>query len=188
LSPLITAISWCWINQKRLPVRAPSACANLSASRKSAVRCYVDHCDVGRGIFAAEPLPAGALVLAFTGRLLTLREVRAKGALAANVLQIGINQYLDLEEPGRFVNHSCRPNAGVVNLTALVTLRPVRRAEEIRFDYSTTISDGWTMPCKCGMPECRGVVAAYQLLPPALRQRYALLGVVQPFMLDLVGA
>jgi hypothetical protein len=38
------------------------------------------------------------------------------------------------------------------------------------------------------MPECRGVVAAYQLLPPALRQRYALLGVVQPFMLDLVGA
>ena len=109
---------------------------------------------------------------------------RAKGAGAANALQIGVDRYLDLDEPGRFVNHSCEPNAGVMDDTRLVALRAIAAGEEIRFDYSTTVSDGWTMTCRCGSPECRGLVVAYQLLPPALRQRYAVLALVQRFMIE----
>jgi hypothetical protein len=145
-------------------------------------------CDVGRGLFAAEVIAAGCEILRFTGPLLTLNEVRANGAGAANALQIGVDRYLDLDGPGRFANHSCTPNAGVVDNTRLVALRAIAAGEEIRFDYSTTISDGWTMACRCGSPDCRGLVVAFQLLPPLLQRRYAVLGVVQRFMLEEVEA
>ena len=151
-------------------------------------RTRVADSPLGRGLFAEEPIAAGRQILEFTGPLLTLLEVRAKGPLAANALQIGIDRYRYLDEPGRFVNHSCAPNAGVKDDTRLVALRDIAGGEEIRFDYSTTVSDGWTMPCRCGAPECRGLVVAYQLLPAALRERYAFLGLVQRFILTARGA
>jgi SET domain-containing protein len=149
---------------------------------------YTADCALGRGLFAGEPIAAGSEILRFTGPVLTLKEVRLRGAAAANSLQVGIDRYLDLDEPGRFVNHSCAPNAAVVGDTSLVAIRDIDEADEIRFDYSTTVGDGWTMPCRCGAPGCRGLVVAFQLLPDRLRHRYALLGQVQHFILDLVGA
>jgi SET domain-containing protein len=152
------------------------------------LRTYVDSCAVGRGLFAAEPIAAGTEILRFTGPVLTLNEVRARGAAAANALQIGIDRYLYLDEPGRFVNHSCAPNAAVLGDTSLAAIRAIPAGEEIRFDYSTTVSDGWTMACRCGSTECRGLVVAFQLLPEPLRRRYALLGQVQRFIRELVEA
>jgi SET domain-containing protein len=151
-------------------------------------RTYIDACPVGRGLFAAEPVAAGTEILRFTGPVLTLNEVRTRGPAAANALQIGIDCYLFLDEPGRFVNHSCAPNAAVLGDTSLVAIRPIAVGEEIRFDYSTTVSDGWTMACRCGSNDCRGLVVAFQLLPEPLRRRYALLGHVQRFIRELVEA
>ena len=144
---------------------------------------FIADCNVGRGLFTAERIAAGAVILRFEGPELTLREVRAKGDAAANTLQIGVNRYLDLAEPGRLVNHACDPNAGVRDPVRLIAVKNIEPGEEIRFDYSTTISDGWTMTCLCGSPCCRGVVRAFQLLPPELQQRYAMLRIVQPFIL-----
>jgi hypothetical protein len=151
-------------------------------------RTYISTCPVGRGLFAGEPITAGTEILLFTGPELTLKEVRARGPAAANALQVDIDRYLYLDEPGRFVNHSCAPNAAVVSDTSLMSIRRIEAGEEICFDYSTTVSDGWTMPCRCGSPNCRGLIVAFQLLPERLRRRYALLGQVQHFILDLVGA
>jgi SET domain-containing protein len=107
---------------------------------------YIAECPIGRGLFAGESIAAGTEILRLTGPILTLNEVRAKGpSQAANALQIGIDRYLDLEVPGRFINHSCCPNAAVIRDTTLVAIRQIAAGEEIRFDYSTTISDGWTM-------------------------------------------
>jgi len=153
-----------------------------------APRIRIGDCDVGRGVFAEEPISAGTEILQFTGPLLTLNEVRSQGALAANALQIGIDRYLYLDEPGRLINHSCAPNAGVRDDVRLVALRDIVTGEEVRFDYSTTVSDGWTMACHCGTAECRNLVVAFQLLPGPLRQRYAVLGVVQRFILEAVEA
>jgi len=149
-------------------------------------KTYIAECAVGRGLFAAEAIPAGAPILTLCGPELTLREVRDKGAAAANALQIGIDRYIDLEEPGRLLNHSCRPNAGIFGDTQVVALQAISADEEIRFDYSTTVSDGWTMACRCDVPECRGLVVAFQLLPAKLRQQYAILGCVQRFIREEV--
>jgi SET domain-containing protein len=148
---------------------------------------YIAECNVGRGLFAGESIAAGMEILHFTGPILTLNEVRAKGpSQAANALQIGIDRYVDLDEPGRFINHSCSPNAAVIRDTTLVAGRPIAAGEEIRFDYSTTISDGWTMACLCGAEDCRRLVVAFQLLPENLRRRYAVLGHVQRFIVEQV--
>ena len=147
-------------------------------------RFYVAACDVGRGLFAAEDLREGTEILHFEGPELTLAQVRAKTDRACDALQIGVNRYIDLSDPGRLVNHSCNPNAGVRDDYKLVALRQIRRDEEIRFDYSTTIGDGWTMPCCCGFAECRGLVAAYRLLPESLRCRYEILALVQRFLIE----
>jgi uncharacterized protein len=148
---------------------------------------YVATCDVGRGLFAAEPIGAGVQILEFRGPELTLSEARARGD-AANALQIGVDRYLYLDEPGRFINHSCAPNAAVIDDTRLCALRDIAAGEEIRFDYSTTVSDGWTMSCRCGAPGCRDIVVAFQLLPVPLRQHYAIRRFVQRFIVDQVGA
>ncbi len=145
---------------------------------------FVAKCDIGRGLFAAGPISAGAEILTLSGPLLTLRQVRAKGALAANALQVGIDRYLDLAEPGRLINHSCAPNVGIKDDVRLVALADIAAETELRFDYSTTIGDGWTMPCRCGAVHCRGLISAYHLLPAELRLRYALLGLVQRFLLE----
>lgn len=143
---------------------------------------------IGDGLFASNEIATGREILRFTGPIRTLAEVRAKGPLAANALQIGLKSYLDLEPPGRLVNHSCDPNAAVFDNLRLIALRTISTGEEIRFDYSTTISDGWTMECRCGSPRCRGVVAAFQLLPRPLRLKYALLGCVQRFIIEVIEA
>ncbi len=149
---------------------------------------YAGPCDVGQGLFAARPIAAGRVILRLSGPELTLAEVRRKGAAAANSLQIGVNRYLDLESPGRLVNHSCRHNAYVQADVFLTAARDIPPDEEIRFDYSTTIGDGWTMPCACGQPECRGLVRAFLLLPPQLRLRYEILGAAQRFLREELGA
>ena len=149
----------------------------------------IAECSVDRGLFSRELIAAGTEILRLTGPILTLKEVRAKGpAAAANALQIGIDRYLDLDEPGRFINHSCAPNAAVIRDTTLVAIRAIAAGEEIRFDYSTTISDGWSMACRCGAENCRGLIVAFQLLPENIRRRYAVLGQVQRFMLEQVGS
>lgn len=150
----------------------------------SASRTYVAPCDVGLGLFASEELIEGSEILKFDGPGLTLSEVRAKGPRACDALQVGVNRYIDLADPGRVINHSCDPNAGVRNDFTLVALRRILPNEEIRFDYSTTIGDGWTMPCCCGSAECRGLIVAFRLLPEDLRCKYAVLGLVQRFLVE----
>ena len=144
--------------------------------------------DIGLGVFARAPIDAGQTICVLRGPLLNLRQVRAKGAAAGNVLQVGTNCYLDLEPPGRYLNHACVPNAGLRDDTRLVALNQISANTEIRFDYSTTIGDGWTMPCACGAAGCRGNIAAFQCLPANLRQRYLTLDIVQRFLWQELGA
>ena len=86
-------------------------------------------------------------------------------------------------EPDRYLNHSCDPNAGIVDNRRLVAIRAIAAGEEIRFDYSTTMAeDFWTLECRCGSPLCRGTVTDFRLLPSEVKQRYLELGVVQGFI------
>jgi uncharacterized protein len=153
-----------------------------------AAPCRGDRALIGRGLFASRPIQRGELILTFRGAELSLAEVREKGDLAANALQVGRGLYLDLEEPGRLFNHSCDPNVGVFRGVEVRALRQIATDVELCFDYATTVGDGWTMGCRCDSPACRQVVRAFLTLPESVRLRYVVLGAVSPFLVDQLGA
>jgi SET domain-containing protein len=64
-------------------------------------------------------------------------------------------------DPMCFINHSCSPNARVVNGVVMVALRDIPEGEEIGWDYRQTDNLGrweYEFKCECGTPGCVGVV------------------------------
>jgi hypothetical protein len=150
---------------------------------------YVAQCDVGRGVFAGKDFAAWEEILRFSGPSISFADTLAKGEDAANPLQVGDDEYLDIGAPGVLVNHSCAPNAGIIEDRVLVALRPIARGEEIRYDYSTTMwEDCWTMDCLCGSARCRGVVRDFPTLPAEIQAEYLRLGVVQGYIVRRLQA
>ena len=141
----------------------------------------------GRGTFAAQHFQPGQRILTFDGPVLSTREMLALGPDRAFALQIGSDEFLDLMLPGRYLNHSCDPNAGIMDDRVLIALRAIVPGEEIRFDYSTSMrGDHWTMECRCREYLCRRVVLDFHHLPPITQNRYLQLGIVQRFIADEV--
>jgi hypothetical protein len=146
-------------------------------------KTFVAPCDVGKGVFAALRFAPGDVILRFRGGLFDRADPIHDTPAGANLLQIGIGQYLLPRPNGLFVNHSCRPNAGLVGTRTLVAIREIEPEEEIRFDYSTSMDEGfWTMECACGEPGCRRVVTDFRLLPEAVKWCYLSAGLVPGFI------
>jgi hypothetical protein len=142
---------------------------------------------LGRGVFAAQHFQPGQPILTLGGPLLSAPEMLALGRDRVYALQVGPGRFVDLLPPGRYLNHSCDPNAGIVDQRELIALREIVPGEEVRFDYSTSmLEDHWTMECRCGEYLCRRVVLEFHHLPPITQNRYLQLGVVQRFIVDEV--
>jgi hypothetical protein len=138
---------------------------------------------LGRGLFAVKGFAENELIVTLHGPRYDREDPIHDTVEGANLLQTGRRTYIMLQEPGVFANHSCDPNAGIRQNRLLMAIRGIRPGEEIRFDYSTTMDEGfWTMPCRCGSPSCRGVVRDFHTLPPLLRRRYLDLDIVQGFI------
>ncbi|MBM7112452.1 SET domain-containing protein [Archangium primigenium] len=147
-------------------------------------KVFVAECRLGRGVFAAVPFKRGDVILTFAGQLRSLRDILGRPD-SFNMLQVGRDEYLELEAPGLYGNHSCEPNAGLQDNTTLVALRDILAGEEILYDYSTTMSeDPETMECRCCTRLCRGMVRDFQHLPPEVRHHYLSLGLVPDFILE----
>ncbi len=148
---------------------------------------HIAQCEFGLGLFASTRFQSGSVILHFTGRRICLQEAIDMGGLECNPLQVAAQEYIDIQPPAVCANHSCQPNASVVAGHLLVALCDINGGEEIRYDYSTTMSENlWTMECRCRTPKCRGVVRDFHLLPEDLKLHYLSLGIVQPFIISEV--
>src|SRR5207237_1215753 len=111
------------------------------------------------------------------------------GAFADNCFRFGPETYLDPgDENGRFVNHSCEPNAGIRksnNQLFLFAAQSIGSGDEILIDYSTILGDDdiWTMRCKCGSPACRRTIRRFGSLPLNLKRRYVRQGLVPRYII-----
>jgi uncharacterized protein len=158
-------------------------------ARYSTEKFYIEQCDVGLGVFANRDIAPGELILAIEGPMIDFAETKRRGPRECMAIQIGYNNYIDTRPPGVFVNHSCEPNAGIRQNKHLVALRPIRKGEEIRYDYSTTMEEqSFTMRCLCGAPGCRKVVRDFSTLPRQLQEHYISQGIVMSFILERLHA
>ena len=144
----------------------------------------------GHGLFATRLFRTEQVITQVAGRIVSpdsLWELR--GDFADNCFRFGPETYLDPGNgAGRYLNHSCEPNAGIRkanNQLFLFAARMIRRHEEILIDYSTILGDDdvWTMRCRCGSRRCRKVIRRVGSLPPDVRDRYIEMGMIPRYIL-----
>lgn len=144
---------------------------------------HIAECEFGRGLFASRTVRKGEIILRFRGRRFDRDDPIHHTETAALLLQTGVRTYILAESPSVYVNHCCVPNAGLVGNRRLVALSDILPGEQITFDYSTSMDDGlWSLECRCGHRECRGIVRDFKHLPRRVQERYLDLGVVQGFI------
>lgn len=153
----------------------------------------VQETEYGKGVFAdriiakQEPILEIPFIPEDTMDFHKAAELEAQGG-HVYVIQIDTDRYLDPRPPARYLNHSCNPNAGLMEQAGkfiVVALREIQPEEQITFDYSTDCDENYfTMECKCGNPLCREVVGDFKNLPSDLQQKYLDLGVVPKFIAE----
>eukprot|EP00455_Lapot_gusevi_P038328 TRINITY_DN4294_c0_g1_i9.p1 TRINITY_DN4294_c0_g1~~TRINITY_DN4294_c0_g1_i9.p1 ORF type:complete len:174 (-),score=55.42 TRINITY_DN4294_c0_g1_i9:455-919(-) len=106
----------------------------------------------GMGLFAGMDLPADTIVMYYEGVVLSEEQYERLAAADDTEYVLYIwnrGVYVDGKDPNtsqfktRFLNHSCAPKANLKwgDDGALVTLRPIKKGEEMYVDYG---SDYWT--------------------------------------------
>jgi SET domain-containing protein len=142
----------------------------------------------GRGVFAVKSFLVGEPILEVTGARIDVslldKQSWASFMERAEPVQVDSFEYIEPELPGRLVNHSCDPNAGLRPDLVLIAIKPIMPGDEIFFDYSTTMDeDYWTMDCLCGVASCRKVIEDFRKLPADTQRKYCEANVVQEFIM-----
>ena len=132
----------------------------------------------GFGLYACEDFARSVLVCRYDGRRIPAAALACSEAEPGRYwLQLPDGDVLDGacgREPGRWINHSCCPNAEWTERRGEVwarTTRCVRAGEEITVDYGFDLDGATGRPCRCGAANCVGFVVA-QAYHPVMRLLY----------------
>lgn len=130
------------------------------------------------GLFAKCAIKAGETIFVAKGTTVRINiKNKNDSAKYPNAIGVGPGEWLDphANNPLVFLNHSCRPNAGIKGSVTFVALRNIKKGEEVTIDYSITEQDTlWTLDakCHCGEPNCRKVIRSIQSLPVRIYSKY----------------
>ncbi|MCK6420262.1 MAG: SET domain-containing protein [Aquabacterium sp.] len=138
------------------------ALASRPAYQKFDVAVKRSHID-GYGAFAAEAIPAHRKIGEIRGEAISVAEARrrAEGRQRIMIVEISARRAIDAsasQDPMRFTNHSCQPNARLTIRDGRIefyALRAIDTGEEITVNYGPTHHEG-TLACRCGAPGCSG--------------------------------
>lgn len=117
----------------------------------------------GFGAYAAEDIPARRKIGEIRGESISVAEARrrAVGQARIMIVEVSARKAIDASasnDPMRFTNHCCAPNArlsisgGRIEFYALRAIVP---GEEITVNYGPTHHEG-TLACRCGATNCVG--------------------------------
>ena len=145
--------------------RSPSSHAPKIDSKYARFRLRVGRSGIhGRGVYAAEQIPARRKVIEYTGERISRRETSRRG-LGPRTYLFTLDNYWTIDgavggSGAELINHSCDPNlvSWVFKGHILyMSKRAIRKGEELTVDYhfSEKIED---VPCRCGSAKCRGTI------------------------------
>lgn len=133
----------------------------------------------GRGLFAKEPIKKGEIVAVKGGHIvdqITLKEYC--GVVKNSEMQITDELYLvplrkeEFKSVLIFINHSCKPNVGVLGTILCVAMRDIKTEEELTTDYAMHRNDRFEMKCNCGEVTCRGIIYGRDWKKKDLQKKY----------------
>ncbi|CAH1720992.1 unnamed protein product [Aphis gossypii] len=127
----------------------------------------------GYGICAIEDIPKGVLISEYVGEVIDYNEMcnrltKKEYKNLNYMVQLNPDEIIDSTSKGnvtRFINHSCDPNSvgekwHVLGQSRIgfFSTRPIKKGEEITFDYSFQIFGDGAQICYCGSSKCRGYI------------------------------
>src|SRR4030042_3077318 len=81
-----------------------------------------------------------------------------------------------MQEPEKFINHSCDPNCYVKtinNIRRVISRRELRKGDEITLDYAINGDNEGTFECRCRSDRCRKrYIGNYFKLPIEIQKEY----------------
>jgi SET domain-containing protein len=118
---------------------------------------------IGLGLFARAPVPKGALVIEYTGRLVSnTDEARLKGRYLFEVNTRWTIDGVGRENLSRYINHSCRPNCEAIARGKRIFIharRGISAGEELCYDYGKAYFDEFIKPTGCACARCSEPIA-----------------------------
>lgn len=127
----------------------------------------------GRGVFAIKDIRKGEVIASFDGQILDDDFEPWTEDLYNHAIQFEKAKWRDSKGIARLVNHSCDPNCGIKRLFDIVAMRPIKKGEQLTWDYEMTEKNpDWRMRCRCGTPICRKVIGNYKNMPLKIRKKY----------------
>lgn len=117
----------------------------------------------GRGVFAARDILCGEVIIDWVDCTESLTECDVKKMPPDERKRVSFidGKYILFKPPACWVNHSCDANARGANGRD-VTIRAIKKGEEITVDYVAEKVPGLNLQCNCESPNCRG----FLIVPP----------------------
>lgn len=133
----------------------------------------------GYGPFAIKNIRKGELIRVTAGVVILksdIKKYRKMMGLAADIqiddnFFIGPSSISERKDTGLF-NHSCNPNVGFLDSVRIVTIRNIKKGEELTLDYA--FFGGYFRPfkCNCGSKNCRKIIRSGDWKIPQIQMKY----------------
>jgi hypothetical protein len=137
----------------------------------------------GLGVFATKFIPVNTCLFIIWGPKLNFEDTTTLNQKESYCLQVTEKEYIFLQAPFCFCNHSCDPNCGIRQGKFFITIREVHEGEELTWDYSTSMFERhWTMDCACNTHACRKIIKDFDFLPHHIQKKYNKLDIIMPFI------
>jgi uncharacterized protein len=118
----------------------------------------------GLGLFAARPIAKKDTIVTYRGKRIATAEAQRRERRFGAKYMFEVNRQWTIDGSsrrnlGRYLNHSCDPNAEAVlraGKIVFVALRPIAPGEEITLDYGEEYFELYIRPLGCRCAACAG--------------------------------
>lgn len=163
---------------QKSPAKTPPSASTPAATprgRRIQVRRSGVH---GKGVFALRPIKSGAMIIEYTGKVLTWKAAQKRHPHNPDepnhtfFFHVDDKNVIDGNDGGndaKWINHACGPNCEADEQDGRIfikALRDIEPGEELNYDYGLILEGRHTakvkkeFECRCGTPECRGTMLA----------------------------
>ncbi len=132
----------------------------------------------GVGIFSIEDIQKGEVVGVIGGIIVPVSEIKEYwkrvgdfGAQLSDDFFIVPSDKEELKRTGAF-NHSCEPNCGFEKEIILISIKDIKKGEEILIDYGMHHSLMDSFECKCVSGNCRKFITKDDWKIKELQEKY----------------
>ena len=147
--------------------------------------------DKGYGVFAKSPIKKSEILTIFGGYIIPIKKVKEiPKQLQEYCYQVHDNFFYGPVKKnevslGEHYNHSCNANSGFKDSITLVSIRDIKKEEEITIDYATSMTTHmFDFKCSCGSKNCRFYVTGDDWKIVKLQKKYK--NYFQPYILEKI--